>query len=73
MNIATRQPASREAVGSKIHPIPPEQSRDAKNADNKKTKQKSAVQINPKGHDYRQRKTSRSFQTFCVENYAKTT
>src|SRR5471030_453492 len=62
---------SREAVDSKIHPIPSQQSRAAKNADNKKTKQKSAMQIDPKEHDHRQQKTSRSFQAFCVENDAK--
>src|SRR5882724_7246121 len=61
----------RETVVFKIHPIPPEQSHSAKNANNKKAKQKATVQINPKDHHHRQQKTSRSFQTFSVENYAK--
>jgi hypothetical protein len=62
---------AREAVDFKIYPIPSEQSRAAKNANNKKTKHKAAMQISPKDHNYRQQKTSRSFQTFSVENYAK--
>src|SRR6267378_6017274 len=62
---------SREAVDLEICPIPPEQSHAAKNADNKKTKQKAAMQIGPKDHHHRQQEPSRSFQTFCVENYAK--
>jgi hypothetical protein len=60
-----------EAVDFKIYPIPSEQSRAAKNANNKKTKHKAAMQIGPKDHNYRQQKTSRSFQTLAVENYAK--
>src|ERR1700687_4469653 len=62
---------SRQAVDSKIYPIASQQSRAEKNANNKKTKQKAAMQIDPKGHDHRQEKTSRSFQAFCVESYAK--
>src|ERR1035438_6609185 len=62
---------SRETVDFKICPIPSEQSRAAKNADNKKTKQKAAMQINPKHHHRRQQKPSRSLQTFSVEYYAK--
>jgi hypothetical protein len=62
---------SRETVDFKIYPIPSEQSRAAKNANNKKTKQKATMQISPKDHNYRQQKTSRSFQAFSVENYAK--
>jgi hypothetical protein len=62
---------SRETVDFKIYPIPSEQSRAAKNANNKKTKHKAAMQISPKGHNYRQQKASRSFQAFSVENYAK--
>jgi hypothetical protein len=62
---------AREAVNFKIYPIPSEQSRAAKNANNKKTKHKAAMQISPKEHNCRQQKTSRSFQTFSVENYAK--
>jgi hypothetical protein len=62
---------AREAVDFEIDPIPSEQSRAAKNANNKKTKHKAAMQISPKGHNYRQQKASRSFQAFSVENYAK--
>lgn len=62
---------SREAVDFKIYPIPSEQSRAAKNANNKKPKQEATMQIGPKDHYYGQQKTSRSFQTFSVENYAK--
>jgi hypothetical protein len=62
---------SRETVDFKIYPIPSEQSCAAKNANNKKTKQKATMQISPKDHNYRQQKTSRSFQAFSVENYAK--
>src|SRR5260370_5654943 len=62
---------SRQAVDFTICPIPSEQGRAAKNANNKKTEQKAAMQIGPKDHHHRQQKTSRSFQTFCVENYAK--
>ena len=62
---------SREAVDFQICPIPSEQSRAAKNANNKKTKHKAAMQISPKGHHHRQQETSRSFQTFCEENDAK--
>src|ERR1035438_767028 len=62
---------SRETVDFKIYPIPSEQSRAAKNADNKKTKQKAAMQINPKDHHRRQQKPTRSLQTFSVEYYAK--
>src|SRR6266481_1201451 len=61
----------RETIVFKIHPIPSEQSHSAKNANNKKAKQKATMQINPKDHHHRQQKTSRSFQTFSVENYAK--
>jgi hypothetical protein len=45
---------SRETVDFEICPIPSEQSRAAKNADDKKTKQKAAMQINPKDHHRRQ-------------------
>jgi hypothetical protein len=62
---------AREAVDLEIYPIPSEQSRAAKNANNKKTKQKAAMQISPKDHNHRQQKASRSFQTFSVKNYAK--
>jgi hypothetical protein len=62
---------AREAVDFKIYPIPSEQSRATKNANNKQTKQKATMQICPKDHNQRQQKTSRSFQTFSVENYAK--
>src|SRR5260370_41159890 len=62
---------SRQAVDFTICPIPSEQGRAAKNANNKKTEQKAAMQIGPKDHHHRQQKTSRSFQTFCVKNYAK--
>src|ERR1700733_8094882 len=62
---------SRKTVDLEVYPIPPEQSHTAKNADNKKTKQKAAMQIGPKHHHHRQQEPSRSFQTFNVENYAK--
>src|SRR5882672_12963317 len=62
---------AREAVDLEIYPIPSEQSRAAKNANNKKTKHKAAIQISPKGHHHRQQKPSRSLQAFSVENYAK--
>src|SRR5258707_6702718 len=62
---------SRETIDCKVDPIPPKQRHAAKNANNKKTKHKAAMQISPKGHHHRQQKTSRFFQTFCVENYAK--
>jgi hypothetical protein len=62
---------SRETVDFKIYPIPSEQSHAAENANNKKAKQKATVQIGPKDHHHGQPNTSRSFQTFCVENYAK--
>src|ERR1700687_2890377 len=62
---------SREAIDFKIYSIPSKQSRAAKNTNNEKTKQKAAMQISPKDHNYRQQKTRRSFQTFSVEYYAK--
>ena len=62
---------SGETVDSEIYPIPPEQSRAAKNADNKKTEQKAAMQIGPKDHDRWQQEPSRPFQTFAEENDAK--
>src|SRR5882724_3341133 len=62
---------SRETVDFKVYPVPPEQSRAAKNTNNKKTKQKATMQIGPQDHNYRQQKTPRSFQTFSVEYYAK--
>jgi hypothetical protein len=62
---------SRETVDFEVYPIPSEQSHAAKNADNKKAKHKAAMQIDPKHHDRRQQKASRSFQAFSVENDAK--
>jgi hypothetical protein len=62
---------SDQAIDFKIYPIPSEQSRATKNTNNKKTNQKATMQISPKDHHHRQQKTSRSFQTFCVEDYAK--
>ena len=41
----------RETVDLEIYPIPSEQSHAAENADNKKTEQKAAMQIDPKDHD----------------------
>src|ERR1700719_3108358 len=62
---------SRQAVDFEICPIPPEQRHAAKHANNKKTKQKAAMEIGPKDHHQRQHNPSRSFQTFCVKNDAK--
>jgi hypothetical protein len=64
--------APHQTIDSKIHPIALEQRHAAKNADNKQTKQKSAMQISPQDHDCGQQKnTLRSFQTFAVEYYGK--
>src|SRR6266436_4622235 len=62
---------SRENIDFKICQIPPKQCHAAKNTDNKKTKQKTAMQISPQDHDCGQQKPSRSFQAFFVEYYAK--
>src|SRR5437868_6306146 len=60
-----------ETIDLEVRPIASEQSRAARNADDEKTNQKAAMQINPKKHDHRQRQTSRSLQTFSIENHAK--
>src|SRR3977135_783420 len=68
---------SRQTINFKICPIPSEQSRAAKKTNNKKTKQKTAVQISPQDHNYRQQKNCRqqeklsSLQTFSIEYHAK--
>src|SRR5258708_716833 len=62
---------SRKNIDFKICPIPSKQCHAAKNTDSKKTKQKTAMQIGPQDHDYRQQKPSRSLQAFSVEYYAK--
>src|SRR5258705_12063435 len=69
--IIKKRTDAREGVDLKIYTIPYEQSRPAKNANNKKTKHKAAMQIGPKDHNCRQQKPSRSLQAFSVENYAK--
>jgi hypothetical protein len=62
---------SREAVDSKIYPIPPEQRSAAKDADNQKTQQEATMQVGPEHHEHGQQETSRSFQAFGVEDRAK--
>src|SRR5580692_10185533 len=62
---------SRETIDFKIHPIPSKQCHSAKNTNNKKTKQKPAMQISPQDHNCGQQKPSRSFQTFSVEYHGK--
>src|ERR1700730_9921993 len=62
---------SRESIDFKIYTIPSKQNRATENPNNKKTKQKAAMQISPQDHNRRQQKTLRSFQTFSVEYYAK--
>src|ERR1700676_63370 len=49
---------SHETIDLKIYPIPSEQSRAAKNSNNKKTNQKAAMQITPKTNNHRKKNPS---------------
>src|SRR5260370_32684147 len=58
---------TRKTIDFELSPIPFKQRHSAKNTNNKKTKQKTAMQISPQDHNRGQQKPSRSFHTFSVE------
>src|SRR5580704_607984 len=62
---------SHETIDSKIYPIPSKQCNAAKDANNKKTEQKAAMQIDPQDHNCRQQKAPLSFQAFSVKHHGK--